>query len=338
MFLRCLSWCLPPLILWVVFSRIDVDRLLSLLAGADGRLAVVAALCSPLIACAGAARWQSLMRRFALEPWPWIRTLVDYWKGLAIGVLAPGSLGSDAFRALLMGRPQGLYWRAVVILLLEKAGALAACVLLLALLFPMMAPQGLPGVQLQPRTVLLLTLIGLISAAVMAVVVRRHHGGARLVRGLTERIERSVQRIVRQGGAPSGRASLDASGRSALIARALGPAVLLPAVAWSLLALALSAVQAHLFFRALGTPVPFGVNLLVTPLLFIAFALPISVAGIGVREAGFVVCYGAFGIGAEPALAASLCCLASLLTSLAFGALLFARSRRATLASLGIGP
>lgn len=335
MILRILSWSLPPVILWIVLRRIDFDRLLALLANADGRLIVSGMAISALIVGAGAARWHWLMNRYGLGDQPYRRTLADYWKSLAIGVVAPGSLGSDAFRVVLLGRPLGQYLRAMFIIVLEKLGALAACLILLAGLFPLVAPNGLPGWPVAPQTVLLIGVLGIASIVVVARLIRRQPWGALAARWLTVRMDGLAQRVARWAGTEAAR-QIPRPGTGTLIASAFSLPVAVPTTLLSLLVFALSATQAQLFFVALGTPVPYQVNLFIAPLLFLAFTLPITVGGVGVREAAFVLFYGAFGVSAEAALAVSTCGLASLLLSHGLGALLFLLSRRRTLDALGV--
>ena len=51
---------------------------------------------------------------------------------------------------------------------------------------------------------------------------------------------------------------------------------------------------------------PFWAYLLFLPVIFLLIQLPISVAGLGVREATFVSLFGSVGISAEPSLTVSL--------------------------------
>ena len=87
-----------------------------------------------------------------------------------------------------------------------------------------------------------------------------------------------------------------------------------------------SALQAQVFFAAIGIDVAFEVNLIVTPMLFLVFTLPISFGSIGVREAAFIMVYGAFGVAAEAALLVSFCGLAAMLVGNGLGALMPAAS------------
>lgn len=93
-------------------------------------------------------------------------------------------------------------------------------------------------------------------------------------------------------------------------------------VALSVGLFAVSALQAQLFFRAIGQDVSLMANLTVAPLLFLVFSLPISFGTIGVREGSFVLLYGAFGVPPEPALLVSFFGLVGLIGNYLIGALL----------------
>lgn len=97
------------------------------------------------------------------------------------------------------------------------------------------------------------------------------------------------------------------------------PHSLFPVLAWSLAIQVASAVSAQVFFVAVGYDVHFVVNLFVVPFVFLALTLPISVGGLGIREAAYVVLYGQFGVPAETALLVSFCALLGLLLNHAIG-------------------
>src|SRR5207249_3452740 len=60
--------------------------------------------------------------------------------------------------------------------------------------------------------------------------------------------------------------------------------------------------------NSLGVDLPFLTWLAIVPPVTLIQLVPVSLAGWGVRELGFVVVLAGFGIPAEPALAASVLC------------------------------
>jgi glycosyltransferase 2 family protein len=101
---------------------------------------------------------------------------------------------------------------------------------------------------------------------------------------------------------------------------------------WALLYNAIVAVGFHLLrcaavgigAAAFGVELPPVVYVALTPLITMLARIPISIAGLGVQEAGFVYFYGAFGMPAEVALLLSLVIRAGTILSSAPGAWFYA--------------
>jgi uncharacterized membrane protein YbhN (UPF0104 family) len=97
---------------------------------------------------------------------------------------------------------------------------------------------------------------------------------------------------------------------------------------WSLLWNAIVAVGFHLLrcaavaigAAAFGVELPLVVYVAITPLITMLARIPISIAGLGVQEAGFVYLYGVFGMPAAVALVLSLVMRACTILSSAPGA------------------
>jgi hypothetical protein len=90
----------------------------------------------------------------------------------------------------------------------------------------------------------------------------------------------------------------------------------LVAVGFHLLRCAATAVGALAF----GIDLPLMVYVAITPLITMLARIPISIAGLGVQEAGFVYLYGVFGMPAAIALLLSLVIRAGTILSSAPGA------------------
>ena len=80
----------------------------------------------------------------------------------------------------------------------------------------------------------------------------------------------------------------------------LGPLICL-GIVFQLLVIA----QVMLIFKAIRVDVPLEVLIVVVPVCSIAWMLPISINGLGVREAAFVLFFGGYGINTEEAVLAS---------------------------------
>jgi uncharacterized membrane protein YbhN (UPF0104 family) len=100
---------------------------------------------------------------------------------------------------------------------------------------------------------------------------------------------------------------------------------------WALLWNAIVAVGFHLLrcaavaigAAAFGVELPLVVYVAMTPLITMLARIPISIAGLGVQEAGFVYFYGVFGMPAGVALLLSLLIRACTILSVTPGAWLY---------------
>lgn len=321
-------WGLPPLILAAIFSRIDLARLKQLVLQTDLPLFLLGLCASPVIVILGGFRWHVMVRLHPGFRPPLTATVADYWRSLAVGVVLPGSIGTDAYRALALARQTQRYLAAVLMVLVEKLVALFACVLVIAVLLPGQLPALgrvlANGAGESSRWVI----VAIAAAGLSVVLLRALPGVTRAVRALRLRLLRASRRIARRLSAAASLRAQGPSGPIAVHAPRYTGARLSAALALSVLAFVASAAQAHVFFGAVGHHVAFGTNLFVAPLLFIAFALPISFGTLGVREAAFLLFYGLFDVPAEPTLLVSFCGLAGILCSYGIGALLLLSRRR----------
>lgn len=310
-------WGLPPLLFYLILQKIDLTEFVSRLRTADGALVAAAyTLLLPVLAL-GAWRWHALLKALGCGVPSFAVSFIEYWKSMAAGLLLPGSLGSDAYRVLLAGERRGAFLRAGFVVLLEKLAALTACALLLAATFPWLDAYQLPqGVKDLMRGLYFAGLAALLALLALAVL-QRGSWLPRAAAWLSRQVEALAARV-RPAGTPVEPASM---GRT--FAAAFSLRVALPALAVSLAMFALLALQAQWLFHAFGHPIGWEVNLFVTPLLIVLYALPVSFGGLGLREGAAIVAYGAFGVPAEVALAISLCGLAGNLLSYAVGASLF---------------
>lgn len=322
-------WGLPPIVLALIFSRIDLARLQQLLQQIDLPLFLLGLCFSPLVVTLGGFRWHVLVRLHEGFRPPVAATVADYWRSLAVGFVLPGSIGTDAYRAVALARQTHRYVAAVMLVLAEKLVALLACALMLVVLLPSQLPAYsrtlADGVRDSPGWV-----IAAVAAAGLALAALQAQPRVkRAVRASRLRVLRTSRRIVRQVSAAAAMRAQEASGSATVNSPRFSGIGFAVALALSALVFVASAAQAHLFFGAVGHDVAFTTNLFIAPLLFVVFALPISFGTLGVREAAFLLFYGLFDVPAEPTLVVSFCGLVGILCSYGIGALLLLRRRRA---------
>jgi uncharacterized membrane protein YbhN (UPF0104 family) len=91
-------------------------------------------------------------------------------------------------------------------------------------------------------------------------------------------------------------------------------------------------------FEAMGAPVSLARCVVYTPMIFTLTMIPISLSGLGVREAAYAFFFGQAGVGPSDAVAASLLFFIVVGLSSLPGAPLFALRRRGAGALEGAAP
>ncbi|WP_263771529.1 lysylphosphatidylglycerol synthase transmembrane domain-containing protein [Propionivibrio soli] len=319
---------MPPLILYLIFRRIDLGELRQLASSANIFFVFFGIVMVIPTVVIGAFRWHLLMQRCDTAFLTLKESTGEYWKSLAIGFLVPGSLGSDTYRVMIVGRQNGRYLRNAVVIVLEKLAALASCALLLGILYPLLAPNALPPLVADIVNGLYVVLVVGCLATLTVFALRRQVLAARVARALSRRLLALARRAARSGVADSGQD--EANGTvGELLRRVFSPRVILPALGLSLAVHVVASTQSQILFQAFTFEIPFSVNLFVTPLLVLLYSLPISFGGIGVREGASILAYGAFGVPVEIALVVSFCALLANLLTYGIGAAIFFFTRPA---------
>lgn len=297
---RVLAWVLAPLLLGVVLRDVDLARLSHSLENAPAAPLLLGLSLVGAKVLLGAWRWHALCRRVGVGADGFAVNLGRYLASLAMGALGPGTLGADVYRVAVATRRTADARAGFWVIVAEKLAAILSCVALVVGLAPWYG-GGLVRTALDGAVPFLPFLLGAaVLMLLLGLILRRHRGAESTPTG------------------DSRRALLVFTDVSAW----------LPALGLSLMIQVVGAVQGHLFLSALGHPLHFAVHLFVVPLTVLVLSLPITVAGIGVREGLFVMLYGAFGVPAEVALLAGFLFFISQTVGQAAGALAFLRVGR----------
>lgn len=214
-----------------------------------------------------AVRWQLLLSAKSLRlPLGWLTR--TYFVALFAGQFLPAAIGGDAVRVVELGRRSGDAPEAVASVLIDRLVGLVSLVVLAVFAVIVSGGGRRPGVIAAEGAFGLgaaLALGLLFSSRLRGVVARwlePRAAGRRLAFG--HRFYEALHAYRAHRG------TLVAVGLLALVVQAARVGVI-----WMLV-------------RALGLHVPDGVVLLAGPVVFAALALPVSLNGIGVREAVFV--------------------------------------------------
>jgi uncharacterized membrane protein YbhN (UPF0104 family) len=278
-----------------VLTRVSPADLLAAMARVNLVLLAAAAVLYLLGQALSAVRWGVLGRAVGVD-----RPLRDYLRfyaaGMFFNLFGPSTLGGDAVRAWYLGhgRRRGL---AAATVLFDRASGLATLVALAAAALLALRPR-------LPRA--LSTTVVVAGSALFVTWL----ACPRLVRVLPR--EHRVRRVVEHDLAPFWR-------DGALLAWAAGLSLVFHvsqvAVQWVL-------------GRALGVALPFAYCLVFHPLVVLLTALPVSLGGFGVREAGYVWLLGPVGVAPSAAVALSLLWFAVTAAAGLVGGLVLVRDRR----------
>lgn len=309
------SWILPLVkggvslgLLAVIAGSIDpaalADRLapVVLVAGL-GALAIL-----QIQALGAALRWRLVLRALG-ERLPWAETWRNVLLGLFVNQVMPSTIGGDAARAWnawRLGLGLGVAARSLVV---DRVFSFAGLIALSLAGLPMVA--GRAADPLIGRGLLALVLGGAACLVVLFAVRFVPPSFARW-RGIDQAVvlSRAAWAVLGQGGASLG-----------VLGLLLLPHLLDVSVVW-------------LYAAALGLEVGWGELALVVPPAVLVAAVPISVAGWGLREGALVIGFGLIGQPADAALACSLLYGVSAVVTGALGGLVWTLADRDGLAGL----
>lgn len=268
-------------LLWALLSRVDLSHAkefyahLSLPLLAAGAMALLAT--SPF----SALRWHIVLASETTSPGPWT-LLKIVLVGLFFNQVLPSGVGGDAVRAWRCHQLGIGAATAIRSLVLDRVSGYSVVIVLFAAGLPALL-HTLPDARQRSGVVLLLgaALCGLFVFFLMDYLPPRRLLRFRLVSELAV-LSREGRRLCSRPG------------RLAVL---LG----LAAITMGLTILAFMCVA-----DSLGVDLPFGSWVVVVPPVSLIQLVPVSLAGWGVRELGFVVVLAGFGIPAEAALATSL--------------------------------
>ncbi|MEL6497883.1 MAG: lysylphosphatidylglycerol synthase transmembrane domain-containing protein [Planctomycetota bacterium] len=265
-------------------------------------------------------RWSGLLRAAGASV-PFARLYRACLTAVFFNQLLPSTVGGDVARvyaAWKSGAPRSV---ALSSLLVDRVIGVLAQVLVAAAVIPFLASSTLP-------TSVYVVVGGMalaVGTLVLAVFVPSSRPAALVLRvvGMVPGPFASIARKVEAGFA-SYRGRWGVLGRATLI---------------SLVMIANVVLMHWLIGRALGLDLSLTVYLFVIPVATIVMLVPISINGIGLREAIFALLLGAYGIGKADAVALSLLAFATFLSHGVLGGVLFAVARPSVpLSTSGDGP
>lgn len=301
-------------LLVLILRLVDLDQLRTHLSRINlpllGAAFVVLFLIPVMIS---AWRWHALLRRLYGVRLPYLELLRRFWISMAVGYFTPSSVGTDLYRVLWMTSRAVPVERAAAVVVLEKPFLVLGTGLMIMLTYPLVASH-MAADALVTRSVELIYIFGL--GALGALVLLAFTGpGRRVMHRMLHWLGHQIGRVAES----TGRRTAGHGG----IVEALHPFLDWRSQAlvtgFGMLNQAVGGVGGFLLLLALNTSLPVTVHLFVWTLMTFAFILPVTVGGIGVREATFILLFGLFGVPREVALAASFVAFTCMLASLSIG-------------------
>ena len=326
---RVLFWlrlAAPVLLFAIIFSRIDLPRLLKTLQGVQLDLAIYSLAIGylvPIFLCAW--RWQMVLRVLYGIRASYGFLLKHFWIGTFVGYLVPGGVGADIYRVTCTARREGGFQLNAAAVIGEKLFAVVANGLLLMLAYPLVADAISAPPEVMP-VIRGLYAMGAIALAILALVLLAGSGaGRRLRKAIEARLRRRIDRVTHD-------ALPTTAGNSSGVVEAIRP-FFVARNQWLIVAVtALNQIIAsyggRLLMLSVGVDLSLTVHVFVWTLMFFIFLVPISVGTLGVREATFIIVFGLFGVEDEEALAGSFVGLASLLFTVGLGGLVWLAEAR----------
>jgi uncharacterized protein (TIRG00374 family) len=292
----------------IVFYRIQFDGLIERLSSARLRFFVVAVAAYAAGQALSAYKWQILTRPVGLAlAYP--RAIAMYFIGMFFNIFLPTIVGGDAVKAVLLARHTGAPARSTMTVFMERNTGLLALLTIATAAAWFAPPVQLAGLPLFAVTALLFAAFIAANAAL-----------------LSERLYRAVDfAIVRTPLARFRARAMSLYDALIPYTRALGTVT--AAVLISFVFQAVVILVVFLNTRALDHPFPLSAIAVFVPLISLAGMLPISVNGLGVREALYLLLFGQLGAPPEVAVLLALLYFAVTLTASLPGGLLYMLQR-----------
>jgi hypothetical protein len=254
-------------------------------------------------------RWRLLLQAEGIQL-SLIRLALVYFQGAFFNLFLPTLIGGDVVRGLSIYRLTRGHPASLASILVDRLTGFAA---LMGIALVALAASF---AEIRDSQVAAMVLGMAIAFGILVGILLN----ARLKRGVT-----GALRLVRLGRFEATLEGLvDAVHRYRTHRRAL-----VRALAYSVLLQALIIVTYSLVGRAMGLPVPVGYFFLYVPLITVLAMLPVSVAGLGVREGSVVYFFSRLGVDPAAALSMSLVWFSLTVVVCGLGGLAFLASGRA---------
>lgn len=273
-------------VLAVLFWRIDRSAFLRSIQALPVALFLGCVALYALCYVISTIRWQCLLKAEGIQL-PFRRLLLIYFEGAFCNLFLPTLIGGDVVRGYFIYKATRGHDASIASILVDRLSGFAT------LMFIAVASLALTYGKLNDPQVTLL-ILGVAAFFVCLMLVLLNDRLKVLVSGLLRAARLARFQAKLQG-------MVDALQRYRGHSRAIGQALFLSALLQVLII-----VTYYFVGRGLNVSVPFMYFLVLVPLITVVAMVPISIVGLGVREAGVIYFFAKVGVDASTALGMSL--------------------------------
>ncbi len=288
-----LAWQVDLEAFWKRFATLRADWILAAFLVVLGAIIV------------SAWKWSLILRERG-HPLRYGQLLRHYFVGLFFNNVLPTSIGGDAVRAWETTKDTGDIPEAVGSVMTER--------LIAGIALGMTALLGLPFIEANARVVLFVAIFLIVNLAAVALILSPKIANSAVSALLPGRFANTRETVLKTVSVV----------RDTLRTKSLFVKIFVLSVLFQVL---VAAVNACIFW-AMDLDVSLAACVTLTPMIFTVTMLPISISGLGVREAAYWFFFAHVGVSQVDAVAASLAFFVIVAIASLPGALLFAFKQR----------
>jgi uncharacterized protein (TIRG00374 family) len=316
---KTLYYIIPPVILVYIFMKIDIDSFFAALKNIELKYYLLGLVFYPPIIMVGAYRWYYLKRRMIHPGIPLSFSMNNYWIGLSVGFLAPGSIGWDIYRIIAATRKYGSLIKNTFVAVIEKFSGLTVCSLIIIVAFPFLDISSNEIISRIGLFAYIVFFSLVVFVAIGGLFSKRFEFLSKIVgrvqKSLLDRLKNTRFRFSEYLKKETGENQEIKYNFRKIIPRI--PVVLILTIIIQLIA----AFSYYLIIKSVNYELPYYVPLFISPVMTFIFLLPISFGSIGIREGSYIFFYGIFGMDQEAALLLSFLTLSGAFLNVLIGAI-----------------
>ena len=300
--------------------KIDINSFIISIKNIELKYYLLGLIFFPLIMIIGGFRWYYLKKRLVDSAIPFSFSMNNYWIGLSIGFMAPGSIGWDVYRIIAATRKYGKLIRNTFVAVIEKLSGLTVCSMIIIVSFPFLDISSNEVI----NRIMVFSYVVFFGLVVFTMVAGIFSSRFQFITKIANRVQRSLLDRLKNTRFRFSQYLKEENGEEQEVKYNLKKVIPgLPVILVSALAIQLvSSYAIFIFLKALNFDLPYYIPMFLSPVMFFIFILPISFGTLGIREGAFIFFYGIFGMDQEAALLLSFLSLSGRLLNVVIGAII----------------